>query len=165
MLNLAVAIERFEYDGENLIRRSPACNSKYKVGSIAGSTVRTKQGYVSRRVKINGKVYNVARIIWLIVHGVLVDEIDHINRNSLDNRLKNLRPATRSDNCKNRGKRSDNTYGITGVYWQKTRQRWQSTIDSQGKRYYLYAGKDFFEACCRRRSAEIRLGFSSTHGI
>lgn len=163
MLNRAVAIERFEYDGENLIRRVPVCNSKYKVGSIAGSIVRTKNGYVSRRVKIDGKVYNVARIIWLIVHGCLVDEIDHINRDSLDNQLRNLRPTTRSENCKNRRKRSDNTHGITGVYWQKHRQRWTASIESDGKRINLYAGKDLFEACCRRRSAEIRLGFNSTH--
>ena len=40
---------------------------------------------------------------------------DHINRNELDNRKENLRRANFTENCRNRGLRSDNKSGVVGV--------------------------------------------------
>lgn len=40
---------------------------------------------------------------------------DHINRNELDNRKENLRRANFTENCRNRGLRSDNKSGVIGV--------------------------------------------------
>lgn len=50
-----------------------------------------------------------------------IEEIDHINGNSLDNRKQNLRKITRIDNIHNSQKRIDNTSGIRGV---SQRKRW-----------------------------------------
>jgi len=133
----------------------------------AGSTAGFAQGFnrsVYWRVRIDGVSYSAARIIWLMVCGCWPDQIDHINRDSLDNRFENLRSVSPSDNSKNRGKRSDNPHGITGIYWQKHRQRWTASIQSDGRVENLYAGRDFLEACCRRKSAELRLGFNENHG-
>ena len=133
-------------------------------GSIAGSLYKNASGDLYCRVRVDGRSYSVARLIWFMVYGFWPEQIDHENRNSLDNRLSNLRDVSASGNAKNRRKRTDNPYGITGVYWQKSRRRWNSLIQSGGKIVYLYAGRDFFEACCRRRSAEIELGFHLEHG-
>lgn len=53
---------------------------------------------------------------------------DHINRNPLDNRRENLRPATHEENMKNKGLVSSNTSGVTGVVWDKNTKSWRATI-------------------------------------
>lgn len=43
-------------------------------------------------------------------------EIDHIDRNTANNRVENLRWVNRSENCRNTKVRSDNTSGERGIY-------------------------------------------------
>lgn len=42
--------------------------------------------------------------------------IDHINGNTNDNSISNMRVVTQQINCKNKRKRKDNTSGITGIH-------------------------------------------------
>lgn len=54
----------------------------------------------------------------VLLHRLLVPgtaEVDHRNRDRLDNRRANLRPATRAQNARNAGLRSANTSGFRGV--------------------------------------------------
>jgi len=67
----------------------------------------------------------------------------------------NCRWATREQQARNQSIRSTNKTGIKGVSWCKRQGRWKSYISIGGKLKYLYSGNDFFEACCRRRSAEL----------
>lgn len=62
---------------------------------------------------------------------------DHIDRNPLNNRKYNLRPATQQENCMNRSIRSDNTSGITGVAWDKKSCKWRAYISQNGKLLHL----------------------------
>jgi hypothetical protein len=55
-------------------------------------------------------------------------EIDHIDRNRLNNQYLNLRIVDRTSNLQNQGLRTDNTSGFKGVAWDKSRQRWLSKI-------------------------------------
>jgi hypothetical protein len=54
--------------------------------------------------------------------------MDHKNRNGLDNRLTNLRPATSSQNKGNRGPQRNNTSGFKGVSYDKQRRKWRVTV-------------------------------------
>ena len=64
--------------------------------------------------------------------------VDHINGDKTDNRRENLRLATSSQNCANRGKR-EGTYSseYKGVYWHKPTKNWRARIMVDGKPIHL----------------------------
>jgi len=69
-------------------------------------------------------------------------QVDHINRNGLDNRRSNLRLATGSNNRGNQAKVS--SYAgrpcaseYKGVYWHKKNKRWVVTIQYRGRKKSL----------------------------
>ena len=81
-------------------------------------------------------------------------EIDHINRNPLDNKRDNLRIISRSGNCVNRGKCSNNTSGRTGVYRVSGYDRYAAQLNVDGKRIYLGSYDTYEDACRIRELAE-----------
>ena len=109
-------------------------NNQVRIGSEAGSNHKAT-GY--RNIVINKKSYRLHRIIFLMHHGYLPEFVDHINNNKLDNRIKNLRPATRYQNCQNTRTKKSNTSGIKGVYWNKRLNKWECSLDQNGKRVYI----------------------------
>ena len=94
-----------------------------------------KEGYVILSVK--GKKYKAHRVAWFFVYGKFPDkEIDHIDGNKLNNAIKNLREATRSENQSNIYKpQSINKIGLRGVC--KHRNKFMADIKVNGKKIYL----------------------------
>jgi len=64
-------------------------------------------------------------------------EIDHKNRNGLDNRRANLRACTHSENQCNRRIQSNNTSGFRGVSWYAKSCKWRAKIKRFGKQVHL----------------------------
>jgi len=82
-------------------------------------------------------------------------EVDHVNRNGLDNRCCNPRPATRSGNAYNVAPRG--VSGVVGVTWDCRRNRWSAQITVNGKHYNLGRFATKYEAEQARLSAFDRL--------
>lgn len=80
---------------------------------------------------------------------------DHENRNALDNRKANLRPADFKENARNRSKQSNNTSGFIGVYWDKDYQKWRVYIKIDGKMKYFGRYDLKSDAIKARLSAEL----------
>lgn len=85
--------------------------------------------YVTMRV--DGRKYYAHRLAWVYVHGVWPDgDIDHINEDKSDNRISNLRPASRSQNMLNVSRASERSQsGVRGV--SPRRGRWRATISGR----------------------------------
>lgn len=108
------------------IKTSNHCNPH----GVAGS--KDTLGYL--RLSLDGCVVLAHRAAWFYVHGVWPrDIIDHINGVKDDNRLSNLREATRQQNGFNRGKNSNNKSGFKGVR-QRESGRWEAYITVKRKR-------------------------------
>jgi len=64
-------------------------------------------------------------------------ELDHINGDRLDDRIANLRPATRSQNHANEKIRKSGTSQYKGVGWHKAAGKWEARIKHNGKLIWL----------------------------
>lgn len=80
--------------------------------------------------------------------------IDHINRNRLDNRKRNLRIASIEENARNRSRSKNNTSGCTGVFFETGRKRWKAQIWVDGRSINLGRYRDKLEAEKARKDAE-----------
>jgi len=73
-------------------------------------------------------------------------QIDHIDRNSSNNLLENLRWATCRENQINKGISKNNKSGAKGVWWDKRTYKWVAKISLNNKMLYLGSFKNFDDA-------------------
>ena len=156
----------FTYDPESGELRWNALRKGTTIGSAAGSACKDKHGNVRYlRVWVDDRQYRAHRIAWLLHYGEWpAHEIDHIDGNPLNNKLSNLRDVSHAENKKNIRLHKNNASGIHGVWWSKYTNAWKPYINAGGSRTYLGSFRDFFEACCIRKSAELQRGFHENHG-
>lgn len=82
--------------------------------------------------------------------------VDHINGNKLDNRRKNLRICTPSQNMMNTKKRKDNCSGTTGVSFIKDSKKWRAYINKNKKQIGLGCFKRKSDAVRARKLGELK---------
>jgi HNH endonuclease/AP2 domain len=85
------------------------------------------------------------------------DLTDHIDGDTLNNRLSNLRPATHAQNMLNRKLGKNNTSGYKGVYWNKRHTRWVARVRIDGKTVYYGEFLDKEDAAKMRDLKELEL--------
>ncbi len=93
-----------------------------RIGKQAGSFY--KQKYL--RITLRKKRFQAHRLAFVLMRVPLSYkcEVDHINRNKIDNRWCNLRKATRRLNMSNRDIQKNNTSGTCGVIWNRFQNKW-----------------------------------------
>lgn len=133
--------ELFEYkDGELYWK---IARSGIKINQKAGSL--KPNAYVL--IKINRKIYGAHRLIFLMHYGYLPINVDHIDCNPSNNKIENLREATRNQNNYNVKKRKDNTSGIKNVVWKKSNKKWvvQIMVNNKNKHIGCFDNLEFAE--------------------
>lgn len=97
------------------------------------------------------------------LHRLIMDEpagvVDHINRDTSDCTLSNLRVVSHRENILNTGMYRHNTSGVKGVYRQG--KSWVANICINKKTHYLGRSTDKNIAIKLRQTAERELGYSS----
>ncbi|MEQ8677238.1 MAG: HNH endonuclease [Aggregatilineales bacterium] len=99
----------------------------------------SSNGYAIHYTKINGQRKT------LYMHRVVMDacyplQVDHIDRDRLNNQHDNLRFATRSQNQANKNIQNNNTSAYKGVNWNKG--KWEARIRLNGLRLNLGRFRD-----------------------
>lgn len=108
--------------------------SRVVIGSEAGTN--HNMGYI--KMSVDGREYLAHRLAWLYVHGVMpLDCIDHINHDRSDNRISNLRQASRYQNQWNVGLQKNNTSGYKGIHYIEKSGRWRANLRYGGKSRHL----------------------------
>jgi len=102
-----------------------------------------KNYYARRTINLKNKTF------YIYMHQILIkakvgEEIDHINRNSLDNRICNLRSCSHSKNNQNSRKRVNASSTYKGVH--KADKKWRVIITFMGKRVHLGRYENEIEA-------------------
>ena len=124
-------------------------------GTIGG------HGYLGVRITNNGKKYSILNhhVIYALTHGVFVKEIDHIDRNKLNNSPSNLREVDRSLNVKNTPARKNNKTGVKNV-WKtgKKASPYVVQVSKNGKRVHIGSFRTLDEAIAARDKAQSEAG-------
>ena len=100
------------YDLETGVFHNRAPRHGCPRGGVAGNT--GTGGYVV--LQLDGKKYLAHRLAWFYVYGCWpTEQIDHVDRNRVNNCIFNLREATSSENHCNTGCRQRSASGLKGV--------------------------------------------------
>ena len=136
-------------------------DADYDLLTAMGNWCLSNKGYAIHYTRINGQ----RRVLYM--HRVILSappdlQVDHINRDRLDNRRENLRFATRSQNQANKGRPINNSSHYKGVSWNKG--RWEARIRYAGRRINLGRYDDAYSAALAYDAAS-RLLYEAFAGV
>jgi len=154
-------LSAFDYQDGQLIRKIGRIN---EIGSIAGC-VHKGTGYV--HIKIKAKAFKAHRLIFLYHYGYFPEFVDHIDGNKQNNRIENLREASKQENCQNQKVRWTNSSGVKGVSWHKVNKKWKVALCKNYRSYYFgtYEDKELAELVSMEATDLLHENFSAYKGV
>jgi hypothetical protein len=145
----------FCFDSENgkLFRiREPSgklCNPEREI-------IKVRNGYLNVAITDSvgkQKTFQVHHICYYMHYGIEpLQIVDHIDQDRLNNRPDNFQLVSATVNQRNRGINSNNTSGITGIYWHKQYKKWQAYIKINSKMKHIGSFNSLEEASTAREN-------------
>jgi len=134
-------------------RKAAMWNARYAGTKVGNADLLS--GY--EQTRILGVNYKCHQLAWIVFYKEIPSkDIDHINGDRSDNRISNLRLASKSLNARNTQRHRD---GLAGVVWDKSSQKWRAQIWCKGKNICLG-----FSGCQTGAHVIRRLGESKHWG-
>ena len=112
-------------------------------------------------IRGNNCIYAHRAAYWMH-YGELPKIIDHVNGNTFDNRICNLRESSYLQNNRNCSLQKNNKTGRVGV--RVCDGRFYAAIGNKGKNIHLGVFDSFEDACKARSDAEVKYGYEKNHG-
>lgn len=115
---------------------------KYENGTITRNDRKNSNGSLDKDgyliIKVKGKQFKAHRIVWLLNNGCFPKtELDHINRDKLDNRIENLRESNRIEQNNNKVFVPNKDTGCIGIHITKgVKKKFTTSINNVTKRFY-----------------------------
>lgn len=158
-------MEVLEYSPETgMLRWKVLYNPAQKKGWFPGN-LHGNAGQKHRQVTVFKKKFKVHRLAWLLMTGEYPKgEIDHEDQDKDNNRFKNLRDVTRTQNSRNHRRQKRNKSGMTGVHFDKARRKWTVQIRINYKQINLGRFENIEDAIEVRKRANVQYGFHEHHG-
>jgi len=146
-------VDFFEDRGGRYTAERSARGFNSKHAGKEALTAKASNGYLVGGIL--GRVYSAHRVCWAIHHGSWPSgDLDHINRIRHDNRIENLRLATRALNGHNKVMPNKHSPYV-GVTWYKPTSKWVARVTKDRKVYQLGYFDDIEEAV-RARDLKAR---------
>lgn len=124
------------------------------------------KGYAIRGIRVGTKqkTFYMHREIMDTPEGSFTD---HVNGDTLDNRVENLRVCTKSENGRNRGAQRDNRSGFKGVFWHRGSQSWLAQLKHLGETFYLglYKTREAAAIAYNKKAIELHGEFAKLNVI
>jgi hypothetical protein len=118
-------------------------------------------------IRVNKKLILLHRAIWIYHNGEIPEgmDIDHVDGDRANNRIENIRLASRSQNLMNKGARRDNKAGVKHVRWNEPTKSWRVKMNIGGKHLHLGLFKTLEEATAVACAAREKYhGAFANHG-
>ena len=97
-----------------------------------------------RHGMFEGKMLREHQLVWFLHHGVFPLMLDHIDGNSLNNHIDNLREVSASQNGMNAKMRKDNKTGCKGVFFIKNKGKYrvELVVNKQKKNFGYFEDEE-----------------------
>ena len=133
-------------------------------GKMSGT--QDSNGYLRVRVRELGNAILVHRIVFAMHHGYFPEFVDHIDGNKSNNRIENLREATKAENCRNAKTPVHNTSGVKNVSWYRRNKKWGVCLSiNNRKRFFgLYDDLELADLVAHEARSKFYGAFAN-HGV